>query len=219
MERAGKNALGDGVIGHDGDAVLRAEGQHILLNPAGEQVVFRLKRIQRRIAHRILHLLNREVRYADGANLALLLEGQEGFHRLTDVDLGIRPVDVVKIDVFRVQAAQAALARGDDVVFVQMLLGNLGTEHHLVAHGVQRLTDDLFGMSFAVAFRRVEGGDAVLQRGVQQRDVFLVLAHIPRAAAQLHAAVRDARNLNARFSEKCVFHVFSPLYDALKQKR
>src|SRR5262249_7924664 len=60
------------------DLVLSAIGEGLGVNGALEQIVGRLQHVQRRNAAEALHLPDREITYADGADLTLLEEDAHG---------------------------------------------------------------------------------------------------------------------------------------------
>jgi hypothetical protein len=77
--------------------------------------------------------------------------GERG-QRLLNVGAGVRPVDLVEVDVVGLQAAQRVLDLGHDpAARVALLIGviahraeHLGRQDDVVATPLERLADDLF---------------------------------------------------------------------------
>ena len=85
----------------------------------------------------------------------------------------------------------------------------LGGDHHLFAHGLQRLADDLLVGERAIDLGRVEECLAALDRLADQRDAFFPAHRIAIGEVQAHAAETYGRDLQSACSEFTLLHRLS----------
>src|SRR5262249_1183148 len=95
----GQETAAECAVAKDRDLVLLAIGEDVGLYAALEQVIGRLQHVQRRYPAEALHLGNREVANADGADLALLEQGAHGLRGFLDPHQRVGPVNLVDVDV------------------------------------------------------------------------------------------------------------------------
>src|SRR4051812_17217510 len=88
-------------------------------------------------------------------------------------------------------------------------MAELGRDDPLRANRRKGLTQQFFVRKRSVVFRRVEEGDAAVDRGADQRDHFLRLAGRPVIAAHAHAAKSERRYLKTGLAEFALLHFFS----------
>src|SRR5262245_39168183 len=81
------------------DPVLSAIGEDVGLDAALEQIIGWLQHMQRCHLAETLHLSDREIADADGADFALLEQGAHGLCGFLDPDQRIGPVNLVDVDV------------------------------------------------------------------------------------------------------------------------
>src|SRR5271170_4980249 len=121
------------------------------------------------------HLHGRKITHADGANLPLPIQRKQNFSSAFDRDDRIRPVNLIKIDVLRIQAAQRILkflpqtfGRGvsKDPVGIPFQ-SRLRRDKELFASAVlpHCLADNLFGTPAAVNRSRVDQVDPAIEYG------------------------------------------------------
>lgn len=82
----------------------------------------------------------------------------------------------------------------------------LGRDHDLVAYRSERFPDELLVRERAVHLRRVEEGDAAVDRGADERDHHPHVAGGAVAPAHRHAAEPDRRDLEVAASECSRLH-------------
>ncbi len=155
-------------------------------------------------------------RRADRADLAAVDQVRERGQRLLDVGVGVRPVDLVQVDVVGLQAAQRVLDLGHDPApGVASLVGivahrrrTLGREDDVVAAPLERLADDLFGLAAGVHVGGVDEVDPRVQRLVDDADrvVMVGVADGP----EHHRAERVGTDLDAGPAEGAVLHAAPP---------
>jgi hypothetical protein len=130
---SGEEAARQRIVGNDRDAFFLAERKQIALEAAKEQIVARLHGID---AHQILHFAAAErarhamrhpVRDADIARLAGFHDGVERFQRLVDRRGGIETVQLIEVDIVRLQPLQRGVDRIEDVLSRHALVPGFGT--------------------------------------------------------------------------------------------
>ena len=84
----------------------------------------------------------------------------------------------------------------------------LGGDHHLVAHRLQRLADHLLIGEGAIDLGGVEEGDAALYRRADQRDTLVLTDRSGIAEVQPHAAEADGRDFQTTVSKFAFLHYF-----------
>ncbi len=144
----------------------------------------------------LLHLLDREVAHADGANDAALPRRLQAFHPRTQVFPGAGPVDVVQVDHVGLQARAAAVD---------------GVEHRLRRDGVQigfggeiealpatrlrrhEAPDQPLGVAAAVARAGVKVSDAAFQRHRHARQQMSIFLPAPLVGSEGGAAQAQRR--------------------------
>jgi hypothetical protein len=123
--------------------------------------------------------LRRRFRHSEVPHLSLL---NELFHRASDVLDGYIWVDSVlieEVDCVGLQPPQRRVGNFADVLRAAVraaaprsVRGDVEAEfcrdHHLIANGSERLTDEFLICERAVGFRRVEKGDAAIDCRAQQ---------------------------------------------------
>src|SRR5439155_5942160 len=120
---AGQKPRSHGRVNDDADVFQVAEGQHILLDLAADQGIRWLERGDRRDALRPLHLFDIEVGDTDPADLPLLLELRHcspaffEFRRVVH-----RPMDLVKVNGFDLQPAQAVFTLAANRISLQHVM-------------------------------------------------------------------------------------------------
>ena len=82
----------------------------------------------------------------------------------------------------------------------------LGGDHHLAAHWLQRLADDFLVGERAVDFGGVEEGDAQFHRLTDQLDALLLAEAVVVAEVQSHASQPDGRDFQIAFSKFTFLH-------------
>jgi hypothetical protein len=95
----------------------------------------------------------------------------------------------VKVDAVAPQARQAALAGLDHAAARGVVGIDLGDDEDAVVAALERFADDLLGTALAVHLGGVDQADAVVESGVDGRNLApalaRVLAHPPGAEAEL----------------------------------
>ena len=86
----------------------------------------------------------------------------------------------------------------------------LGGDHHLAPKGRQRLAHQLFIGERAIDLRRVEEGDAALDRRPENPDPLAPVDRRAVAVAQTHRAVADRGDREPLFPSVRCFIVVSP---------
>ena len=108
---------------------------------------------------------------------------------LLDIGVLIRPVDLIQVDVVRLQPAQAVLHLPDkppprvalhvDVPAHRPV--RLGGQHHIIPAAAQRLPDDLLRLPRRIHIRRIDEIDPAVQGGVNDPDAILMIGITPDA--------------------------------------
>src|ERR1700733_4791700 len=176
--------VGDALFGHgsgeqagvhrgivkDADVVGFAEWEVFGLVGAVEHGVRRLLRGDRRDLHDPLHLRDREVGDADPTNFSFALQISHDGPALFDVLVWLGPVNLVEVDGFNVQTAEAVFAlaanlflRVGDLFFVVPDHGGLGENVGFVRGGLERTGYDLFGVAESVNRGGVDPVDAEVE--------------------------------------------------------
>ncbi|MCW0424987.1 hypothetical protein NB713_002930 [Xanthomonas sacchari] len=221
-DRPGQEAAAQRRVRHEADAQLAHRLQHA--------VVFRIARPQRVLALQRGDRMHR-VRAADGgrggfgqaeeAHLALFHQPRHRPDRVLDRHVRIHPVLVVEVDVVHAEPAQAGLAGRlhvfrtavdaacGRVVGVE-LDAELGRQHDLVAAPGQRLADQHFVGVRAVHVGGVDEADAVLDRGMDDRDRGGVVAAAAVERAHAHAAEAEGGDAGAVAAEGAGLHGDAP---------
>src|SRR2546426_1266364 len=179
-------------------------GKDAFLDVATEQVVWRLKSLDRRGRAELLHLRRVEVGDADVANLAGRLQLGQYARRFREGNLRVGPVDLVDIDVVHAQRLEAGVDTASNPVRACVTLDApagggpetaLGGDHHLVSGPIlQRLGQQALGRAETISLRGVEKVDPPFRGAADGRDRGLLVCRAPVAAA-LPGAVGDSRNL------------------------
>jgi len=116
-----------------------------------------------------------KVALADVAHLALFDQVVQGLQRLDDRCLGIGPMELVQIDVVRLQPPQAGFGGFDDVPpRGATLVGRFAHGHgefrgddHVVAATAEAFADEFLGLAQAVHVGGVEQRNALLERAIE----------------------------------------------------
>ncbi len=148
-------------------------------------------------------------------DLALTDQVFHGAGDLLDGHLRIDAVLVEQVDAVRAQTLERRVGHLPDALrpAVQALAGvalakaELGRDHDLVAHRLQRLPDHAFVDEGAVGFRRVEKRDSALEGGADQLDGVGRVGVRPVAVAQAHAAQAQFRYDGAIAAQLTSFHM------------
>ena len=187
LEPPGQEAAAERAVGHEADAQLahRVE-QDLALHVAGPQRVLGLEGGDRVDRVRPADGLGRRLGQAEVAHLARLHQLAHGADRLLDRRLRVHPVLVVEVDVVEAEPAQRVVARLLDVLgpavhaavrrVVSADDAELGGQHDLVAPVGDRAADQLLVGAAAVHVGGVEEAHAQLERAVDRRDRFGVVA-------------------------------------------
>src|SRR5580692_6490062 len=131
---------------------------------------------------------------------------------LLDVGVGVRPVDLVQVDVVGLQAAQRVLDLGHDPaarVAALVRVGahravHLGREHDVVAASLQRLADDLLRFAGGVPVGGVDEVDPGVEGLVDDAGRVFVVGIA--AGPEHHRAERVGADLDAGPAEGAVLH-------------
>ena len=100
---------GERAIHHDTSALLQAVGEDFLFHAPVEHVEAVLHDVHAANGFAFADLVEREIRYADGAHLALVHEAVQGVHGLVERRVDIGPVDEQHVQVIGSQVLQALL--------------------------------------------------------------------------------------------------------------
>src|ERR1700722_18637335 len=94
-----EQASTQGAITERHDAIGAGIGQDVRLNGALKEIVGRLNHVQGGHLAKAFHLRNREIAYADSADLSCLEKRTHRLGRFLDRYLGVGPVDLVNVDI------------------------------------------------------------------------------------------------------------------------
>ena len=183
MILAGQQAAGDWAPRNDAEAVGLRHGDQLALDAPVEEVVRRLladEAVEVQFLgdpQRLDQLPGGIGGGADVAHLAGTDQVVQRAQRLVDRRVGAGAVDLVKVDVVGLQAAQAGFALFDDVaaavavrvgVIVVHHAVDLGRQHHLLALAValEGLAGDFLAAPAAVDVGRIQEVDAGVERAV-----------------------------------------------------
>jgi hypothetical protein len=183
---SGKQAGVHGGVVDDAYILLPAEGQNLRLIAPIDHGVGRLLRGDGCDLLDPLHLGDAEVGDADPADLALSLKVGHNGPAFLDVLVGGRPVDLVEIDGFAVQAAQAFFAltanlflgAGDFALCVPDS-GTLGEDIGLVWSALEGAGDDFFRVSEAIDCSSIDPVDPQVECLVNGCDGVVVVLRTP----------------------------------------
>ena len=220
-ERAGEDACAHGTIGEGADAAGNGPLQKLFLI-AHDHGIRRLERVNLDDLLALEKLLAVEVGQADEADLALLLQGLHGFHRLGERGVGIRPMDKVEVDVIGAEAAQRLLAFVQDVFIASVAAvaaagadglhragrsADLGGKEDLGAvEALEGFAGHDFGMAVAVVRRGVDAVDAMIEHGMECLDAVLLGDGAVAAVACRPAADGDGGNVYIGISQVFITH-------------
>ena len=172
LQRILEGFISSGMIQHVGVSVY-----------SPEQAVRGLKRFHAACARATPELVDIEVRDADRANFPLLQQLLERTHRLVERDRVVRPMNLVEIDVLRLQSFQASRQRGLHVSPRRLPHRKLGRQHRPIPAAAEGAAHNFLGMSLPVYFGRVDQRDAMVQGGMDCRDRRCVVRTGPLRAA------------------------------------
>ena len=189
----------------DGSFRLICQGDVVVtVGVALEHVVQALLFVDVHHGHEGLHVGLREVGQADVTDLAGFFDLVEHLRRFFDGRLGIRPVQLIDVDVVGLQPLKALVDLAQDVLAGQvvdrlMLLvpdeAALGGDDDLFAQAaLQGLAQHALRVMPAVYRRHVEQVDAAVDRRVDDGDGVVVVGSIP-VAAKVPAADADGGDL------------------------
>ena len=208
IDPPGQQAAAQRAVGQHRDAVLAAIRQHVRLDRALEQIVRRLRRMQRRGRAKHVHLGRIEVAHADRVDLAGAIEPRQRLGGVVDRHQRIGPVHLVEVDRVDAQPAQRRLRFLDDALRAAVAKRaavvpaepGLGGDDGALALAVlrQRPADDLLGAAEAVHRRGVDQRDAVIERRMNGADRVRLVAAAPHPAADRPGAEPDARHGDRR---------------------
>jgi hypothetical protein len=145
------------------------------------------------------------------ADLALADEVAEGRDRLLPGGIGIDPMDVVNIDVVRLQALEAGFGRLHEMPAREAAvgyvgaggLGDLGRQHPAIALRLDGGANHGFRSALGVDVGRVDEVDAAVGGVI---DDALRLRRVGRPAKH-HGAEADLRHLHAAAAEHAIAHL------------
>src|SRR6266404_351891 len=188
------------------DVVGTTVRQDVHLNGAFEKVVGRLQHVQWGHLAEALHLGNREVAHADGADFPLPVKRAHGLGGFLHRHQRVGPMDLVDVDVVGTQAAQRIIdflhdsgARRIAIDFsVAPFQSCFGGNDRLTAHARESGADDLLGHAKAVHRRRIDQIDALMQSRVNGGNRFALISSSPHPAAPItYETARRAREMAA----------------------
>ena len=199
-------------------AVALARRQHVGLDAAHEDGIRRLLAHEPLAAATVgdpLRLDDRGSRERGApqvADLALVHEVRQRAQRVVDVGPRVGTVDLVQVDVVRVEAPEALLALADDPpagVAAHVRVGahvavHLRREHDVVAPSLKCLGDDRFGLPGRVHVGGVDEVDAGIERRVDHVDRLVVVGIAPRA--EHHRPETEWAHRHAGTPERTLFH-------------
>ena len=112
---SGQESTGQGIVRKDGNLMLLAKGQVLLLDGAGQQVIHRLGDGRGRIPlllanpQNLCHLPGGVIRGGRKADFALPHQFRHGFKRLLDSNVVVRLVEVVEVQIIRPEPFETGL--------------------------------------------------------------------------------------------------------------
>ena len=160
-----------------------------------------------------------EVRGRDVAHLALADKGVQRLLHLLDRRQRVEAVQVVNVHIIGAQAAQTGFERPPQTVArrarvvrpVAQAKGRFGRNQRPVAFALERLAQHLFRAALRVNVGSVEEVDAGLEAEVDHAAGLGNIGRAPRleklrSAAEGRGAETQCGNLEARASQKTIFH-------------
>ncbi len=177
-------------IGHHHDAAPAALLEQLPFDAAAAEVIEHLVGravLALRHARQLVHVVDVEVAHAPGVDLAVLLQGLEGLHRLGQ-RIGAAPMQEIEIEPIRLEPLQAALAGGNRPLARGVVRIDLADEEEIVAPPGDGLADDGLRHAFAVHLGRIDQPHAELDPQLHRRQLGRplgrALAHAPGAEPQ-----------------------------------
>ncbi len=174
-------AGGDGVPGQEGDSLLLAPGQCLLVAAVGEGVAILHTDDGDDLLH-LLDLFGADFAEADVADFALLLHLFQRTQAFFERGAGIDAVELVELDALEFEAAQAHFDTLDQVAGAANVFGfgwslasdaALGGDDELCRVRVQRLADEAFRSFGAVGVGGVDKVDAEVNGASQDAAGFI----------------------------------------------
>jgi hypothetical protein len=217
---AGQQAFRKRPVSEHADSAMAAPRKQFRFRGTFEQVVAKFDRRDFGQCVRPLDVGEREVRKADRAHLARVLQICYRFQRLLERYIAVRRVEEIQRDRFDVETAQRILDRPAEVGGTEIesclcapLAGRqlpsdpaLRHDEHLVTPRAQRFRKRPFGLAEAVDVRRIEDVDAELDGPLHRADRLAEVVTTPVGAAELLAADGNARHGRVRPREENVMH-------------
>jgi hypothetical protein len=206
-------------------AVAQRGGEHFGLDAAHQQRVRRLFGDEPLPAALLRHPLGLDDlargigRTPDVAHLARADQVGQRTQGLVDVRIGVGAVDLIEVDPVGLQPAQAVLHLADQpapgvAALVDVLAHRavrLGGQHHVVSSALERLADDLLGLTGGVHVGGVHEVDSGVQRTVDDGGRIVVIGVSP--GAEHHGAQTQRADFHSGGAERAVLHLVSfPLY-------
>src|SRR6266849_3346598 len=186
------------------DAVPLAIRKRFPLGVPLEQVVGRLRGVERRDLAERLHLLGEVVADSDRTDAPVPVQRVERFRGLLEGHQGVGPVDLVDVDVLGAKTPErladllhdsSAARVPDHVGAAAPLEANLGGQDDAIAAppALNGPADDLLGATLAISGRRVDERDPAVERRADGLDRALLVGTTPHPAADRPGAEPDAR--------------------------
>ena len=214
-----EDAPGQRAVADHADALVPAERQQLHLDHAIDQVVARLDAVEPHHVspvtqpERPRQLPGGEVAAAQVAHLTPPHQVIQRVERLFQWGRGIPGMDLIQVDIVRLQAPQAGLdlledRRAGEPLSVRPLshpAPDLGRQDHSVAPAVQGLADDLLAAAAAVDVRGVQKVDPRVERAVDHTQGEGLVGLI----AEGHAAQAQLRDFDAGAAHAAVVHTAS----------
>jgi len=184
-----------------------------------QQVIGRLRCMERSDRAKEAHLLDGVVADSDRANLPLTVELMHRLSRFLDGHRGVRPVYLIDIDVIGLQAPQGILKLPRDAVFRRVAIDRpilplqprLCRDDDRVSFTVfrNRLSNNLLSYSHAINGRRVHQIDPAFKRGKDRLDAAPLVRSAPHPSAHGPCAQSNARDREINTVSCNIFHFCS----------
>jgi hypothetical protein len=154
-------------------------------------------------------------RQAEVFDLALLNQRLYGAGDLFDGNVRVDAVLIEQIDPVGLEPLQRSLGHLSDVLRPAVETGlpapfdpeaELRRDDHPIADRRERFTDDLLVGVWAVDFRGVEEGDAVVNGGPDDRDAFVAADRRSISEADAHAPETERRDFQSVLPEHSLLH-------------
>src|SRR5262245_28513809 len=150
--------------------------------------------------------------HAEVADLALPHEVGQCAQGLLEGRVLVVAMDLIQIDPVGAESPKALVDLQEDVAARRATIEDptrpghedLRRDHRLLAPALERLADDLFRLPHPIAVRRVDEGDALVERAADDADAVVVVGIAP--PTERHRAETDARDLETAVSESKVLH-------------